>query len=188
MSTTPVSLLRKLRQPDDQEAWTRFVRLYSPFLYRCARRQGVPENDALDLVQDTFLLLVRKLPTFEYDPERSFRGWLRTILRHLWKDRLRRQMSRPTEQTGGDPEDPVVPSFEEIFADQEYHSYIARRALQIMRTDFQPQTWQACWEHAVEGFSAPEVARRLGVSPSYVYVATYRVLARLRQELDGFLD
>ena len=57
-----------------------------------------------------------------------------------------------------------------------------------MRRDFQPSTWQACWEHVACGKSAPEVATQLGLSVAAVYAATGRVLARLRQELQGLLD
>lgn len=63
-NTTPASLLERLREPGDQEAWRRFVQLYTPLLFRAARRLGLPPEDASDLVQDVLALLVRKLPAF----------------------------------------------------------------------------------------------------------------------------
>ncbi len=57
-----------------------------------------------------------------------------------------------------------------------------------MRGEFRQATWKACWEHAVAGKSAAEVAAALGMSENAVYVASSRVLSRLRQELDGLLD
>ena len=43
---TPASLLERLRRPADPEAWARFVALYTPLLYRWARRAGLQEADA----------------------------------------------------------------------------------------------------------------------------------------------
>ena len=61
-------------------------------------------------------------------------------------------------------------------------------ALAVMRAEFQPTTWRACWECAVNGKSAAEVAAQSGLSVGAVRAAKFRVLTRLRQELDGLLD
>ena len=79
MNTTSQSLLMRVREPADGEAWARFVRLYGPLIYRWARRAGLGDEDARELVQDVMALLVRKLPDFRYDPARSFRSWLKTV-------------------------------------------------------------------------------------------------------------
>ena len=90
MHTTPVSLLERLRQPGEQEAWRRFVALYTPLLFFWSRRLGLQDADAADLVQDVLVLLYRKLPGLAYDPRRSFRGWVRTVLLNRWRERQRR--------------------------------------------------------------------------------------------------
>jgi RNA polymerase sigma-70 factor (ECF subfamily) len=69
--------------------------------------------------------------------------------------------------------------------DDEFRAHLARRALQVMQTDFQPTTWKACWECAALGRPAAEVAAELGLSVNAVYAACFRVLGRLRQELRG---
>jgi RNA polymerase sigma-70 factor (ECF subfamily) len=79
MDPTPVSLLARLRQPAATEAWPHFVRLYSPLLFGWARRLGLQDADAADLVQDVFTVLAVKLPEFRYDPRLGFRRWLRTV-------------------------------------------------------------------------------------------------------------
>ena len=83
---TPASLLERLRQPADPAAWSRFVELYTPLLYGWARRVGLPEQDAADLVQDVFVQLVRKLPDFTYDRHKTFRGWLRAVTLNKWRE------------------------------------------------------------------------------------------------------
>ena len=84
--STPVSLLEQLRQTTDDKAWKRFVQLYTPLLYHWARRVSLQQNDAFDLVQDVFTVLVKKLPEFTYDPAKRFRGWLWTVTRNKWRE------------------------------------------------------------------------------------------------------
>jgi RNA polymerase sigma-70 factor (ECF subfamily) len=78
MMITPISLLRSMRLTGEEAktatAWGEFVELYTPLLYSWARRLGLQPPDASDLVQDVFLILVRKLPELHYDPEKSFRA------------------------------------------------------------------------------------------------------------------
>ena len=86
LTRTPTSLLERLRQPFDPEAWSRFVSLYTPLIYSWACRAGLQEQDALDLVQDVFVTLLRVLPTFSYDRDRSFKRWLRTVTLNTWRN------------------------------------------------------------------------------------------------------
>src|SRR5262245_11991856 len=95
MHTTSISLLERVRQPTEREAWTRFVELYTPLLYYWACRLGMQEPDAADLVQDVFTVLVQKLPSFSYDASKSFRSWLRTITYNKWRDFQRRRAAAP---------------------------------------------------------------------------------------------
>src|SRR6516164_4646514 len=87
---TPASLLERLRHTTDQDAWGRFVDLYTPVLYSWARRMGLQQADAADLVQDVLTLLVNKLPDFRYDEQRSFRGWLWTLTLNKYRENRRR--------------------------------------------------------------------------------------------------
>src|SRR5262249_21907897 len=98
--TTPVSLLHRLRQGAAPLDWQRFVQLYTPLLFRLARGAGAQDADAADLVQEVLTLLWRKLPTFDYDGSRSFRGWLRTVLLNKWRDVCRHRAARPDQPDG----------------------------------------------------------------------------------------
>jgi RNA polymerase sigma-70 factor, ECF subfamily len=184
MNTTSVSLLERLRQPGEPDAWRRFVHLYTPLLFHWARDVGLNDNDAADLVQDVLLLLMKKLPEFAYDPGRSFRGWLRTLTINKWREHHRRK-SAPA---AGEVADLPDPHADNAFAETEYREHLVSRALQLMQSEFETTTWKACWEFVVSGRPADEIARELGVSVAVVYSAKYRVLRRLRQELDGLLD
>jgi RNA polymerase sigma-70 factor (ECF subfamily) len=188
MHTTPVSLLERVRSPGEQLAWSRFVEMYTPLLYYWTCRMGLQESDAADLVQEVFAILVAKLPEFVYDRNKSFRGWLRTILHNKWRDKQRRLAAEPTLQTGSALVNEASPVETESFWEIEYRQQLVGRALELMQTEFQPTTWRACWEVVVSGRSASEVASELGISVDSVYAAKSRVLRRLRKELEGLLD
>src|SRR5262245_46915488 len=188
MDKTPASLLERLRQPGQAESvnasWQRFVDLYTPLLYYWARRMGLHESDAADLVQDVFALLVQKLPEFSYDRHKSFRGWLRTVLTNKRFEHVRRR--QPPAQTL--PFEPVSPDDPDEVWEAEYRQHVVGRALQVMQQEFAPATWKACWEAVVNDRSAADVGRELGMSEGAVRAAKFRVLCRLRQELARLLE
>jgi RNA polymerase sigma-70 factor (ECF subfamily) len=185
MESTSASLLQRLRQPADEQAWARFVDLYTPLLFHWARRSGIGEAEAADLIQDVFCALLRKMPGFAYDPQRTFRGWLRTVLLNQWRTKLRR---RAEQALPADDPRLAEDGAQAQLAEQEYREYLIKRALQVMQTDFQPLTWQACWQHVALGRPVAEVAAELGMTIKAVYLAKARVLRRLREELGGLWD
>ena len=79
MDFTPISLIERLQQKEPL-AWDRFVDLFAPLLDLWAGRLGLSSNDADDLVQEVFVILLRRMPQFAYDPRQSFRGWLWTVM------------------------------------------------------------------------------------------------------------
>jgi RNA polymerase sigma-70 factor (ECF subfamily) len=187
MFTTPPSLLERIRVSSERDAWDKFVDMYTPLLVAWTRRLGLPEHDAADLIQDIFAVLVEKLPTFQYDASKSFRAWLKTILLNRWRGNLRKHAGIKAH---GDAGLENVAATDELldFEEAEYRRYLVGRALDLMRADFQPVTWKACWEFVVQDRPAGEVAAELGVTINTVYLAKSRVLRRLREELKGLLD
>jgi RNA polymerase sigma-70 factor (ECF subfamily) len=183
---TPASLLERLRQPGEQQAWGRFVDLYTPLLYYWARRLGLPSAAAADLVQEVFVVLVRKLPEFRYDPHKSFRNWLRTITHNKWREHRRRR-GPALAVAAGRLEDLPDQDDTGAFEEAEYRRHLVGRALELVQPEFPDTTWAAFREYVVCGKSAAEVAAALNISPGTVYAAKSRVLSRLRQEIDGFL-
>src|SRR5579859_1611031 len=184
MTETPVSLLERLRQSPDAAHWERFVALYAPLVHGWTRRAGLQDADAADLIQEVFAVLVQRLPQFEYDPRLQFRAWLRQVVLNVY--RAWRRKRRPDPR--GDLPEAETPDPAEEFWEREYAQTLARRALLLMQTEFKPATWRACWLTAAEGRVPAEVAETLGMTVGAVYAARCRVLARLRDELDGLVS
>jgi RNA polymerase sigma-70 factor, ECF subfamily len=181
---TPITLLERLRTPNEPSAWGRFVDLYTPVLFAWARQLGLSDPDAADLVQEVFVLLLQKLPEFRYERGKSFRAWLKTITLNKYREDRRRRVPL----SAGEGELEAVPESAEAFWEQDYRDHLTRRALEVMKAEFQPTTWKAFWELVVNGRPGTEVAGELGVSVNSVYIARSRVLRRLRQELSELTE
>jgi len=188
MDSTSVSLLRRLREPQSDVAWQRFVELYAPLIFYWGRGKGLNATDAADLVQDVLTTLVVKLPEFNLDPGGRFRGWLRTLVVNRATDLRRRNSVRP--MTGVDEvlDRLTVLDAGDLFDSAEYVNVLVRRTLELLRGEILEQNWRAAWMQLIEGRSAAEVARELGVSLNAAYLAKSRLLSRLRVELAGLLD
>src|ERR1041384_5725897 len=98
--TTRQSLLTRLRDWQDQDGWREFFDSYWRLIYNVARKSGLGDAEAQDVVQSTFIYLSRRMPNFHYDRGRgSFRSWLRVVTRsrinvYLRKERANNQFIR----------------------------------------------------------------------------------------------
>jgi RNA polymerase sigma-70 factor (ECF subfamily) len=186
--TTRPSLLARIRDLRDEEAWRQFVALYTPLVYRFARKRGLQDADAADLAQDVLRAVAGAAPDLEYDPRRgSFRGWLYGVARHKLCDFLTAQQRRcpGSGETAAQLllAEQAAPAGEAALWDQEYERRLFEWAAEQIRGGFKDQTWQAFWQTAVEGREPRETAAALGMSLGAVYIAKSRVLARLRKQV-----
>lgn len=186
---TSLSLLGRVRLRDEA-SWTRLLTLYGPLVEYWCRRGGV-DADVDDLVQEVFLAVSQDLGRFEHRGPGSFRAWLRGITRHKLLDYYRKAQRQAPAEGGStallrlqEIPDPQPGSSE----DADEVSGLYRRALELIRSEFEERTWQAFWLSAVEGRDTAAVAAELGMSPVAVRIAKSRVLARLRAEADQLID
>ena len=189
---TRASLLIRLRDPQDQEAWRQFIEVYSALIYGFARKRGLQDADAADLMQEVLRSVSGAMGRLNYDPGRgSFRGWLYTITRNKLSTFLTRQ-KRQVQGTGesGMQErlaEEAVPD-EDALWDQEYERRLFEWAAERVRNTSGESVWQAFWQTAVEGKSPKDVARGLGMSVGAVYVAKSRTLAQVREQIQQFQE
>lgn len=181
----------------EPEAWARLVEVFSPIIYRWARKSGLAEADAADVVQDVFISVAKSIGKFERQKASgSFRSWLATITRNRIRDFFRNHDRRETAEGGSQAQQRMnqlaiaaaeCPSDEQLeksvnLAELEHR--IPARVLQILQSDCEPKTWQAFWMTTVLGDAASDVADRLNISVASVYQAKSRLLRRLRKRLD----
>jgi RNA polymerase sigma factor (sigma-70 family) len=195
MSTAPLtrpSLLLRLRDTDDLEAWSEFVRLYTPLVFGHCRRHGLQEADAADVAQDVMRVAAGALPEFNYDANRGkFRGWLLQTTRyrlHKFFARQKRTPQAASETTIERHLDGAANSEEQARWEEDYRQRLFDWAAEKARVEFQPATWDAFWKTAVDSVSVKEVAGQLGISIGAVYIARSRVIARLRELIETITD
>ena len=191
---TSLTLLQRVRA-NDQEAWRRLVHLYAPLVRFWAVRGGVPLADSEDVVQEVFQAATGSLSQFRRDrPGDTFRGWLRGITRHLIAGHFRRRADQ-AQAAGGtgalnelnEVAAPEMSPAEEDDPPQQL-SELYRRAVELVRGEFEERSWRMFWQTAVEGRSPVDVAAEMGVTPAAVRKAKSRVLHRLKQEVGDVLE
>jgi RNA polymerase sigma factor (sigma-70 family) len=187
-SATRVTLLGRVgRAPNDPAAWAEFVRYYGPRIYTWCATWGLQDSDARDVTQNVLLNLAVRLREFQYDPDQSFRAWLKTLTRHAWAD-FRKAQKRYVQGSGDSmildglaniaARDDLVRRLEEAF-DQE----ILREAVARVRLRVEPHTWEAFRLLAQENWSGADAARHLRMKVATVFVARSKVMRMLRDEV-----
>ncbi len=185
--STSASLIRRVAA-HDPEAWQRLARLYAPLVYRWARVAGLQDGDAADVVQEVFRTVAQSIAT--YDATRGgFRPWLWGVTRNKLREHFRRRAASPQAIGGTDAHALLkqVPEFEpsaDATSGSDPEAELMHRALANIRHEFEDSTWQAFWRATVLGEATDDIASVISISRQAVRQAKYRVLRRLRQELE----
>jgi RNA polymerase sigma-70 factor (ECF subfamily) len=204
MDTTSESLLFRLQSPaisrvsgvsnsnrldssTDQSAWKRFVEIYTPLIFYWARKTGLGQADSADLVQEVLTLVFRKLPEFQYDKNRSFRGWLRTLTINKYREARRRKSAGMKLASASMLEELAPVASAESTWDFDYAKSLVAETMRCMKADFAPSTWEALTLVFTAGKSVEQAANETGVSNWTIYSAKSRLMKRLRTELSGLL-
>jgi RNA polymerase sigma-70 factor, ECF subfamily len=187
---TSPSLLVRVRASEPR-AWERFIALYGPLVLHWCRRAGLQADDGEDIFQDVFQSVYSGIGAFEKRRTGdTLRGWLFTITRNKIRDHFRRARREPRGEGGtsarlrlGRVAAAAFSLERELPSEADAKTAFFRRALELIREDFQERTWSAFWCTAIEGRSTADVAAELGMSVGAVRVARSRVLGRLRREI-----
>ena len=192
---TSISLVARI-QGGDKAAWDHFVWLYGPLIYYWCRQRGVPESELDDVLQEVWIALAPTLGSYHRRPGKTFRGWLNAVTRHKVQEWYRRQSQQLAEAEGGSV---AIQSLQQIEAELDASdstdpgeaaeiSMLYRRALEIMRTEFEDRTWKAFVGVVIEGRSARDVGEELGMSLAAIRTAKSRIIKRLKIELGDAID
>lgn len=187
---TRASLLVQIRDGSNHDAWQEFIKLYGPVVYGFARKRGLQDADAADLMQDVMRSVSSAIGRLDYDRNQgTFRGWLFTITRNKVFNFLSARRIRP-QASGDSGTNRLLESHADTSDgsdewEMDYQRRVAAIAMERVKTEFQENTWRAFWLTAVEGVAVAEVGRQVGLSPGAIYVAKSRVLARLKEEVEA---
>ncbi|HEU0009364.1 MAG TPA: sigma-70 family RNA polymerase sigma factor [Verrucomicrobiae bacterium] len=195
---TRASLLSRLKDWEDQTSWREFFDTYGRLIYGVARKAGLSDAEAQDVLQETLLAVAKKMPGFTYDPKvDSFKGWLLTVTQWKIADQFRKRSgvreqclltSAATRQEGTRPTaiermtDPAGFDLQAIW-DGEWQAHLLRTALDRVKRRAQPAHFEMYYLHVIKEQPARDVARTLGVSVAQVYLAKHRLGSLLKQEL-----
>ncbi len=193
-SNTRLSLLVRLKNAQDHEAWSEFTAIYEPLILRLLVRNGLQECDARDVCQQVFAAVAKDIEQWRPDGhDRSFRRWLFRIARNRVIKFLAGERKRPRAAGGSDAQaalqqqpderEPISELFE-----HEYRQQLLLWAAEQIRAEFRESTWEAFWRSYIEGHAIKDVAEQLGMSMGSVYVARSRVVARLKSKVHEIID
>lgn len=185
---TRSSLIAQIGSPEDREAWDQFVVIYRPVIYRMARRRGMQDADAQDLVQTVLMRVAGAIQGWEKSsPETKFRHWLRRVARNAIATAFSRQPKDAgvggSEMLALLAEQPATAADieRELLKESMREKYL--RAASVVRSDVDSDTWRAFELTVVNGQPCDEVADLLGKSVGVVYAARSRIMRRLREQV-----
>jgi RNA polymerase sigma-70 factor (ECF subfamily) len=184
---TSLTLLERVKK-DDPSAWHRLVELYGPVVFRWCLKAGLKSDDAADVGQDAFAVVSRKIVAFRHDrPGDSFRGWLYTIVHHKIVDLARtRILVIDPEKIERLASEPVNQNDDSSAWDDK--RILVRRAVEMVKGEFESKTWEAFWRTVVENQAIEKVSDDLCMTREAVYIARSRVRKRFLREFGDLLD
>jgi RNA polymerase sigma-70 factor (ECF subfamily) len=194
---TRATLLRRLRDKEDHESWQEFFDTYWALIYRVARRAGLTDADAQDVVQETVISVARKVGGFVYDPKiGSFKVWMLRVTRWRILDRLKRIQREAGRAIVSQTSDslPLTPTIENVpdprsedlasLWDREWDLNLLEQALERTKRRVSPDAYQI-YDYCIHEEMAPrKVARLLGVNIARVYLTKHRVARTLKDEME----
>ncbi len=186
--STSLNLLSRLRD-GDPESWRRMNHIYRPLMRVWLRPRGLQHADIDDLTQTALAVVLRRLPEFRHNGRTgAFRTWLRVIVTNVLRDHLRAADRRPgdDERLLADVEDPDSELHRRWDADHD--RIVLFGLMELVRPEFLPASWDAFRRTVLEGQTTSLVAAELGLTPNAVRIARSRILARLREEAEGFVE
>nr|AQQ74895.1 hypothetical protein [uncultured bacterium] len=183
---TQPSLLSRVRDPANHQAWREFEAKYRELILRFCRRRGLQQVDAEDVLQIVMANLVQSLPKFVYDPKRGrFRDYLYQAVRS-GISRLKTGGTRPKTPVAAldtsmlhalEAEDE---SAAEALWNQEWINHHFRLAMETVRRTFEPRSVEI-FERSVRGESVAHLAAAFQTTEQAVHKVRQRIRARMEE-------
>lgn len=191
---TRKSLLTRLKNWDDQEGWQEFFDTYWRLIYGVARKAGLNDAEAQDVVQISVLTVAKRMKagTFKYDPERgSFKAWLLKLTQSRISDQFRKRQQlaerhpdvpAKTELMEAVPDSAAEEKLAQSW-DAEWRNNLMHLALERIKPRVSMRTFQIFQLHFLKGWPVEKVMETLGVGKAQVYLAKHRLAAMVKKEI-----
>ncbi len=187
--TTNPTLLNRLGNWRDHEAWLDFVMRYDSVIRFTCRRYRLSPESTEELGQRVWIELAQRMRTFRYDPGKTFRGWLSRLCQSRAIDLLRKQKAEAVQSLSDLQVDAFLQS-EIVEFDGEDGAGSERPQLLLLAEEVQiavrrrvdDRTWQVFWQIAVQGQAIRETSQVQGLSYYAAFAAQKRVGRMLREE------
>ncbi|MFI5457190.1 MAG: sigma-70 family RNA polymerase sigma factor [Isosphaerales bacterium] len=187
--TTNPTLLNRLCDWRDHEAWVDFVTRYDPVIRSTSRRYRLDAESTDELCQRVWIDLARRMRTYRYDPGKTFRGWLRRLCQSRAIDLLRKKNADAVLSLEDQPAESLLQDASDGIDAEEAAAWerplLLRLAAEVqdgVRRRVEERTWQVFWNIAVEGQSVREASEAAGISYYTAFAAQKRVRRMLREE------
>ena len=181
--TTHTSLLARLTEGKDADAWREFCARYGDLIRGFAGRQALQAADCEDVLQEVLLGMSRAMPGFEYDRSKGmFRSYLKTVTVHaISKIRCQKRGQVSLEQVEEATRTALGSADVETAWETEWRQHHIARAMRVIAAEFNEANVAAFRAYAIEGREAQNVAATLGMTIGQVYQAKSRILKRLSE-------
>jgi RNA polymerase sigma factor (sigma-70 family) len=196
--TTRRSLVERLANWDDQRRWQEFFDAYWKLIYLAARKSGLTDTEAQEVVQETVITVAKQIDKLRYDPALgSFKGWLLQITRWRIADQFRKRDSVQTERERSDDDRQTatierIPDLNVIDLDalweREWQENLFDAAIARVKMKVDPKQFQIFDCYVRKEWPAQKVAAQLRVSVGQVYLARHRVSALIKKEVKNSKD
>jgi len=183
MKTTRLSLLLRIKDPRDAEAWAEFDSIYRPMLYRFAKARLLTDDEAQDVVQFCMAAIHRHIGHFDYEPRKGrFKGWLRTIVANRVKNLARARRDQPGKSDDFRRQQTRERTPEEEF-DQVWMEEHLRTALSQVREDVTEKSFIAFQRYVIDEEPLDQVCGDLKVTKDQLYKIKWRLTRKLRERM-----
>jgi len=183
MNTTRPSLLIRIKDPRDAEAWAQFHDLYAPLIYRYARGRGLGREDADDIRSKCYEAIVRQIKTFDYSKAKGgFKAWLRTLVDRRVIDLFRKKGEQQADPKALAALTSNQSSPEEVW-EHHWRSQHLKYCVEQLRDSVSRSTFDSFFIVVVQGRPVDDACEELGISRNQVYKARTRMLARVREKM-----
>ncbi len=173
----------------EESAWKKIAEVWGRTLLQYCRRRELQQSDAEEVAQNVLVKMYGAISkgNFEHDGEqKKLKHWVYAIAENEIRSFYSRFHNKP-KSPGGSIHQEILANLGSEEDSGEFESILVSQILEVIRGDFEASTWEAFDLHHIQCVSTPEIAKKMGIKPGTVRQKIYRVMQRLKQELETVL-